>query len=420
MEMEDSKKKKEKMCTKEEVVVEMGGLNEDVMLEVFDRIPIKQLTQMKCLSKGWCSLISHYRRSKPRSNISTLVCQYKVRYSAKNSQVIFYDVKEQVGQEGEIVLETLENHSLSFSIDNETFQLLGSSNGLVLYKIYNFEDHTFIPYVSNPILNQWVSLPPICEDERFICIGLAVDAGEPQHHFKVVWYPTNTVNKYSKHVCCEIYCSDTGTWREKRARLFNSFVALPLLVPEYDPPISFFYRKGMMHWVVTNIMVVYHFEDNFFKTISLPLYLGRLWESEGYLHYVGQYQTGFAIFKYLEDVIFDTEDNEETHSRKWQSKHYIEFCTFGYVQFCDFNEDLQELLLIREGTIISYSLETKKWKKVLACKLISKNKSTSDIVLGVFAFSFMQLSGINLPSGGQCKLMKPNSESGVILEGLDS
>ncbi|KAF5197706.1 hypothetical protein FRX31_012708 [Thalictrum thalictroides] len=228
---------------------------------------------MKCLSKGWCHSISHYRRSRTRSSNSTFVYQCKFQ-GEQNNQVLFLNAKEQVGGDT-VVVETLEYHSIGYN----NIQFVGSSNGLILCKsCYNSGDNTtLVPYVCNPILNQWVSVTPICVGEHSIFMGLVFD-GVSQHHFKVVLCYASYVKMYRKRLNYHIYSSDTGEWREVKAKLVNSSM-LTTSYMMFEGDISYLYRKGMVHWISNRYMLVYHFQNNFFKVIVLPaISIQRMWE----------------------------------------------------------------------------------------------------------------------------------------------
>ncbi|PIA36639.1 hypothetical protein AQUCO_03300087v1 [Aquilegia coerulea] len=425
MDSTESEKKAEMV-----VETEMGGLNEKIFkLEIFDLIPIKQLIQMKCLSKGWYDLISHYRKSILRSSPSHFICQYKFNVD-QDSQVMFYNIEEQevCDESGEIVVvETLENPSLSFSIDNN-INLLGSSNGLILGFCKNSADDnidtTPVPYVCNPNLNQWVSLPPFSNDKHSVCMALAFD-GISQHHFKVVMCYVYCVNESRTTMRYRIYSSDTGKWWIKRTKLFNSSILTSCA--RIDSEMSYLYRKGIAHWVFNGFMLVYHFKKEYFKIVKLPTTVGCLWESEGYLHYCDNNVRGFSIWKLVDDEVFDIQFNDEDVMTKWQCKSTIEFCSLKpqfleivgphfvelltnlSTQLLGFDEYSQMLYFAIPDMVFSYSFETRSLKKLPTCNPIGEHISSY-----VSAAFCLQPSGVDLAFGGDCKykVVYPKRECG--------
>ncbi|PIA59969.1 hypothetical protein AQUCO_00400685v1 [Aquilegia coerulea] len=423
MEMVRSDSKSEKKA--EMVLGGLSGLNEDVQAAIFDRIHIKQLTRMKCSSKAWFGYISQYRQSKPRSSNSTFVCQYKFGDEQEN-QVFFLNVKEQLG--GNVVVETLANyHShLVNSIDNTKpkINFVGSSNGLIICKSCNSADDndTVVPYVASPILNQWFSLPPISIGKRKIIMGLAFD-GVPQHHFKVLICYSDYLNKYRKYMNCHIYSSDTGNWRNNKAILLSSISETSYMV--FDDT-SYVYRKGVIHWILNQYLLFYHFEKDFFKIYNLGTTVRRLWESEGYLYYAATCGCGFSIWKLMDDAdaLYDPRSSNKDIMGKWQCKHVLDLFSLdpcfrvfsgstsleelkASIQLLGFDDDLQILYLALPEAILSFSFENQRFGMVSTCRELCGIKDPPKKFLEVLASFSMQPRGVDLSSGADCKLLCP-------------
>ncbi|KAF5195186.1 hypothetical protein FRX31_015227 [Thalictrum thalictroides] len=266
-------------------------------------------------------------------------------------------------------------------------------------------------------------------------MGLAFNGvSDSQHHFKLVLCYASYVSLYRKSLICWIYSSYTEEWREVKAKLVKSSI-LTTDYMMFDGDISYLYRKGMVHWICNQYMLVYHFEKNFFKVIELPaISIQRMWESEGCLYYAAaRSEGGFSIWKSVDDALYETQFVDENAEANWQCKHVIEFPSLlprfhvisghnsrealkdTYIELLGFDEDLQILYLALPQSILSYSFET---RKVSTCWELCENKDSSDLSLCVSASFSMQPSGVNLPLGDDFNVSYKKSRESLHVFGL--
>ncbi|PIA59994.1 hypothetical protein AQUCO_00400701v1 [Aquilegia coerulea] len=391
---------------KELCMIEMkgGDLCEELLEEIFMRVPLKPLTRMKCISKDWCRLISQI----PKVSDFVFVLIEKLYdeelYECKTN-ISLFGIKNRGGD-----LEYHEYNALGSTLDGDIDRFCYSNGLLLCYDDYLM--HTS-PFIYDLILKKPISLHTMritCAG-RAIYMGLAYD-GLQTRQFKVVCF---FFNEDLEFLDCTIFSSETGDWKNHQAKVINySRMDHYFLKYIYQRRYSTFFQSeclfhdGLIYWTLYGYLIAYNLQENFFEFHDLtrkgsfedtPI-RDRLdeclWVSGGCLHYCYSDKNGLYIWDRFkgEEVDYNNEyfQNEfdvqlhyylEHHKDWWRQKDEIDlktlkkqhpefFCKVwdhnDYIRFlkpCSFNEDLQLLYLQLPGSlIVSYSFETKCLRKV--------------------------------------------------------
>ncbi|GMP81361.1 hypothetical protein CsSME_00036102 [Camellia sinensis var. sinensis] len=367
----------------------MDDLCPELLESILCRLPLISRARSKCVSKTWCSLITSLRHSFPPSTSSGLVIflTNNIKNEPNNLHRTFF-IKNQ-------------DHSQTFTLQCSTKHnlpwLVDSCNGLLLYA-KNDRNHNWSYYISSPVLDQFIALPPrhkpsILARESLAFNGLNSNSNSNSkhnhHHFKVICFFFNEVDAESGKINCQTFSAQTGEWREHEAPLNNSNLLLEDGFRRSDCFSPSVYSKGRLYWIWSLCMLVYDDKREFFKLVGLPKSKSRrnfiyvlslqLWESEGRIHYCEPTEEGFRLWIYMDD---GDENSYDYDFKNWQAKTTIvlERIRLGLSWPCAFNEELQELYMqVPPGTIFSYSFETRKLAKLCCYGKPGKDYSISYI-----------------------------------------
>ncbi|KAL5720927.1 hypothetical protein ACHQM5_013551 [Ranunculus cassubicifolius] len=376
-----------------------SDLSNDAIDEVITHIPIKQLMRMKSLSKRWNHIISSHRNTKSRTSKSTFLCQYHTQGISDQNQVILLNTSE---FEGEKL-----SKSILFSQDKNV-NFAGSRNGLIVYSQFVDPDKLIV-HVCNSRSKEWCweRLPTLvhgCNRNHnlYFNIGIAYDGRDDNDYsYKVVCYSRFRGGKLEY----DVYSSDERKWRHGERGLTE--FGIPSNCGYYCP-IDFvlviespqLYWKGMMLSILKDKMLAYHFETDAFMLLNLPkedvyCWDGFLFESEECLHYCYGYKDGFRVWKYGKDNLFEDQSNNED----WKLKHTRSMEGFPTMfQPCAFDDDLQILYIQLPTSIISYSLETRRFKTEWSFEQLTVDRS-----LRRRRSCSIQSNGATFPVGGDFK-----------------
>ncbi|KAG7035550.1 F-box protein, partial [Cucurbita argyrosperma subsp. argyrosperma] len=175
--------------------------DDDLLLEILLRLPIRSLIRFKSVSKRWHSLISdptfcHRRMTFQPSTPSGILCRpHSRRFSPGFDFVYLHPNPPRVPLE-----------SLEPSVPKRRFVILKSCNGLLLGRSYRKNDY----YVYNPTTKQYKKLPKLQmnKNSTSIYLNLAYDPLRSSNYKVVCVRVLDSTNFEIK-----IYSSDSGFWR---------------------------------------------------------------------------------------------------------------------------------------------------------------------------------------------------------------
>ncbi|CAJ2638483.1 unnamed protein product [Trifolium pratense] len=138
-------------------VLPLPTLPLDLISEIFCRLPVKLLLQLRCVCKSWNSLISDPNFAKKHLHMSTTRCLHFVSYSNFAKKYIFssYPLRS--------VFSTLSTNVIQFEYHpinhtpNNSYYIVGSCNGILC--LANYYDECFV-LLWNPSIRKFKELPP--------------------------------------------------------------------------------------------------------------------------------------------------------------------------------------------------------------------------------------------------------------------
>nr|XP_011461249.1 PREDICTED: F-box only protein 8-like [Fragaria vesca subsp. vesca] len=234
--------------------INIGDLPEGVLVEILSRLPCyKYVSQCKCVSKHWCSLMSD------PSFIGRFLCLQ----SDKQTEII----RSLINRRGVEFLKRLSSSGkpltrlfgslMSFNHLNEEPIVVGTYNDLVLCCASNLYQRDY--YICNAYTNQWVPLPPPPQLCQFAAVGFICDLPYYQcrkdkdihdhiqlntdFRYRVVRLIDDPEKKLSCKFKVQIFSSETGEWTE-------SIVTTPS--PVHNNSIDtqiYFPWNGVLYWM---------------------------------------------------------------------------------------------------------------------------------------------------------------------------
>ncbi|KAF7811480.1 F-box protein [Senna tora] len=212
--------------------------NDDLLIEILLRLPIKSLLKFKSVSKRWLSLISNPQFSRRRTPFADsasglILCTYPIPN--------FVDFNPNPDN---IAPPRGPFETLTFAEDPLETKILQSCNGLLLFCSFSPTPNDFCKvhhYVHNPTTKQYSVLPPLKSyggvwKVRGVC--LAFDPSKSPH-YKVVCVRRRGCFQYARDHLIEIYSSEGGPWRVSR------YFTAPLTV-DFDFGV---FWNGAIHWI---------------------------------------------------------------------------------------------------------------------------------------------------------------------------
>ncbi|XP_052184039.1 F-box protein At3g07870-like isoform X2 [Diospyros lotus] len=240
-------------------------LPQELLFEIFKRLPLKSLLRIRSVSKSWRSLISNpqfitLHRDYNNNNTHMLVSYYPSELCA-----LHYDNP---------AFELHSEAEFPFNKPYRFYRIVGSCNGLICvgYSCVSYANDLFL---WNPSIRKIVTLPkpgiPF-ESHRALMLVLGFGFDPKSNDYKVVrivyFHGRNGLHKLLPMV--ELYTLSTGTWR-----------GISAVVPPYV--ISNFLLQanvnGAVHWIAHNptkiggfrsLIVAFDLNDEVFKEMRLP------------------------------------------------------------------------------------------------------------------------------------------------------
>ena len=186
-------------------------LPDEVLLEILQRLSVKSLIQLRCVSKSWNSLItssalinSHLARSLSLpSKSNNLIVRYRIDRPYVEHYKLIHDDNASFDQ-----IQQLEIPVKCLHINH--FILIGSINGL--FSLYELD--RFILW--NPSIGKSITLPKPCIKTHDFGICYPAFGFDPRtNDYKVVRIVVQCVLMYKgpKQTLAEIYSLNEGSWR---------------------------------------------------------------------------------------------------------------------------------------------------------------------------------------------------------------
>ncbi|GER29578.1 F-box family protein [Striga asiatica] len=259
---------------------------DDLLIAIFLCLPIKDLVQLRRVSKQWHRLISNPRFSIQRNPIPNPAAGIFL-------QCVHYVARLRIEYVPFTGLESTKPQlrKLKFVKDPYGIKILHSCNGLLLCSSFRARDSNLKYYVHNPTTNKFILLPKL--DSVGICgMSLAFDLINSPH-YKVICVRRESGCKQCQ---LEVYSSETGSWRNHGQT--------PQVGVDFENGV---YWNGAIHWTSNgtgNDSLYFNVDNQLFGTMPIPpagwdcaddddddfgesceddYYLG---ESCGHLHYI--------------------------------------------------------------------------------------------------------------------------------------
>jgi F-box interacting protein len=294
-----------------------GCLNRDVIFDILSRVPAKPLLTMKCISRGWHSIISNRSFIKAQLqntqlDLNGFIVQDRYMMSKRDIKTVSY-IPVESKNSAKVV------HHTVFSFLPEDVVVLASYKGIVCCRSCLPSPNPTI-YVCNPSIREWIQLKwsPPCDITE--SIALAFDFDFEPSKFKLVRVKRIELNNDEDEdededeedffFTFELYCSETKTWR-KSAEICN---CKDDLIKNRG-----IYIGGFLHWLTEGDQILtFDVEKEMSLLIPVPVppanefrtVAACIGEYEGILHYVQVSEQGLHVWC-LEDL----------YEFKWILKH---------------------------------------------------------------------------------------------------
>lgn len=276
-------------------------LNDDVFFNVLSQLSTKILVGLKCVSKGWHSLISDRRfiqsqLRQTRLTVSGFIFQEKFQWYDEDIKTVSYVNINPVEKESFQVKQTV------FDFLPEDVVVLASCNGLVCCRSCFPRTQSQDPpaiYVCNPVNKEFFTLTCAGLD-RDSSVALAFDPSqEPVDtctNFKLVRAQQFETEEEEMYFAFEIYSSRVGAWRKSNEickcskSLFKN---------------KGIYIGGMLHWLTDgDSILTFDLDKELSLLISVPVPAAEfksipqacIGESQGLLHYVMISEEGLHLW----------------------------------------------------------------------------------------------------------------------------
>lgn len=234
------------------------SMNEDLLVEVLARLPLKSLSRFKCVSKSWYQLISDNYLQQRLPLISTGVFFRSESDQFKEPRYAY------TADDG-----VIKDSKLDFFPYHDKSTIVDGCNGLLLYYLSALK--TF--YVVNTTTKRWVSLPRARKITQ-----LSILAFDPYSslHYKVLCFT-------GWKVCgavLEIYSSETGRWDQHEIEFGTETDSISA---------TMHYFNNVLYILANpNLIVAINLTKISCNLIKLPEPLtrdGRVGHSQGHVHY---------------------------------------------------------------------------------------------------------------------------------------
>ncbi|XP_031270931.1 F-box protein At5g07610-like [Pistacia vera] len=268
----------------------------DAIISILIRLPLKMLIQCKLVCKWWHNLISDpvfiatYSRQNPQHYVSGLYLQ-KFLFLKLYSELEFFPY------EGNH--DVAAKPSLSFIEDSNGVCIRDSCNGLLLcssFRCSNEEERKY--YICQPTTKQYFSLPkPPCE--KVVAINIVCNLKRSPYYQVVCICDSKTLPNF-KYRKVKIYHSRTRSWRDSgNPRIIKDDILFERGI----------YSNGAIHWVGRGEKSLrFDVENELMHWIPMPAIrdgwterrIGYFGESRGNLYLIENYGPCSSKFDVME------------------------------------------------------------------------------------------------------------------------
>ncbi|XP_010513154.1 PREDICTED: F-box protein At3g28330-like [Camelina sativa] len=262
-------------------------LPEDLVIIIMARLPPKSVVRFKLVCREWNLLTeSAFFRDLYHSNFSST--------SSSNWYIFHGDHESPNSSLEELKLDESSSHGdssfASFLTRNKKkikeIRVVACTDGLVLLRLEDEEDMMVRYYIGNPVLPQWVQLPPPSPSPYvpnpfrygFSDTGLVTTR---MHNgallgYKVVRLHSEALKSgFSRTWSFEIYSSTTGEWSVKQVSCPGNGVSMRSI----SNPVSL---NGKLHWPDGSRRIIVHdffSHDDQVRAVCLPTRMqGTMWD----------------------------------------------------------------------------------------------------------------------------------------------
>ena len=352
-------------------------LPDEVVVEFLQRLPVKSLIRLRCVSKSWNSLItspafinSHLTQSLTHfSNSNTKIVRY-CTYPRSEKYILFRDENESFDQIQQLDF-------LVASRQSRHFILINFVNGL-----YCLNEHDRI-IVWNPSIIKCITLPKpsiTIKTHGPISCCLAFGFDSRTNDYKVVRFAFQFVLEELDTPIVEVYSLSEGSWR-----IISASATL-------QPEIRFKYGignaaslNGAIHVAATDwknaprpLVLTFDLSDEVFREISVPNGMFR----EGDLVSTSVFQGLLSLLCYATD-----EDTGEKCCSIWVMKEYgiVESWTKQFT--VDLNGEIERVLGVRKNGHILVEAQER-----ISSELSSYDPESQQVQrLGICGFKYFHL-----------------------------
>ncbi|CAH8388186.1 unnamed protein product [Eruca vesicaria subsp. sativa] len=343
---------------------------EDILVEILARLPMKSINRFKSVSKTWNSVTEspYFRRRLFLSvNTNSPSSSWSLMFISKFN----HPITEALGFHKHDLPKSLSSYILPFqpypNLPTLQYYFVASSNGLIWIEAF-LTHHNRISFVGNPVLKQWVEIPPPPNNNYCTATGLVtrVENGMVTS-FKVVRTSANLRSVWEVHV----YSSETGLWSFKELLSFCP-------VDGSDPPVNidgklYMWQKDFRdesQWEIFprkefGFLVAYDFygDDDHCQVVPLPMpdnkYVRRcLTTSRGDVMYVE------ILYRRLKVWRLSSSSNDDSELLWELSRNEINLASVGFDVFCfplamnPFDDDIIYLWSRKHDCLVTGNLRT--------------------------------------------------------------
>ncbi|KAL3718121.1 hypothetical protein ACJRO7_003282 [Eucalyptus globulus] len=186
----------------------MAGLPDEIKTEILLRLPAKSLVRFRCMCKSWNSMLTSTSFVEAYGDRSSRFGdKYLLKYNSKDSSRIgIYDLSSRL----------LSNLDPLFNLSHDTYELVGSCNGIVCLAAYDKYGHTRSEIsLWNPSTHERRRLPQPCFLVSEL-IGFGFDPSSSDGHlgdFKVVNIRMESGFFMGRRSQVEVYSLRRNSWK---------------------------------------------------------------------------------------------------------------------------------------------------------------------------------------------------------------
>lgn len=186
------------------------NLSQDLLVEIFSRLPTKPLIRLKCVCKTWYHLISTVVY--PQRSVLGLFykCLKKSHFDhpSEYHRCGQFHYIPMLNGKGDDDANITDAPLLGFLPSHPNTRIVDCRNGLLLCSAKNFRSYSY--FICNPVTRQWASIPKQQNDGEAIAALVFISTDSP--HYKVIKFYTTSNFLRKTHLDLDIYSSKTGRW----------------------------------------------------------------------------------------------------------------------------------------------------------------------------------------------------------------